>query len=151
MKIEEFLKFDTAKLHRELTNILLIATEESNYHYCYCRQTNKCALCQLCSFLKDQKIDGLPPKKFLQKFYNDRVKLEKFLNIISPFFKKMYSEDECSVEFFDKEYVWSLRNYQEETYSTMTLDEIIDSDKIFVRNNLKLFDSEFIKRPPHCF
>ena len=74
MKIEEFLKFDTAKLHRELTNILLIATEESNYHYCYCRQTNKCALCQLCSFLEDQKIDGLPPKKFLQKFYNDRVK-----------------------------------------------------------------------------
>ena len=148
MKIEEFLKFDTAKLHRELTNILLIATEESNYHYCYCRQTNKCSLCQLCSFLygtRDQKIDGLPPKKFLQKFYNDRVKLEKFLNIISPFFKKMYSEDECSVEFFDKEYVWSLRNYQEETYSTMTLDEIIDSDKIFVHNNLKLFDSEYIK------
>ena len=75
MKIEEFLKFDTAKLHRELTNILLIATEESNYHYCYCRQTNKCSLCQLCSFLfatKDQKIDGLPTKKFLQKIYNDR-------------------------------------------------------------------------------
>ena len=151
MKIEEFLKFNTAKLHRELTNILLIATEESNYHYCYCRQTNKCALCQLCSFLEDQKIDGLPPKKFLQKFYNDRVKLEKFLNIISPFFKKMYSEDERSVEFFDKEYAWSLRNYQEGTYSTMTLDEIIDSDKIFVRNNPKLFDLEFIKRHPHCF
>ena len=154
MKIEEFLKFDTAKLHRELTNILLIATEESNYHYCYCRQTNKYSLCQLCSFLygtKDQKIDGLPPKKFLQKFYNDRVKLEKFLNIISPFFKKMYSEGERSVEFFDKEYVWSLRNYQEGTYSTMTLDKIIDSDKIFVRNNLKLFDSEFIKQHPHCF
>ena len=89
MKIEELLKFDTAKLHRELTNILLIATEESNYHYCYCRQTNKCALCQLCSFLytiKDQKIDALPPKKFLQKICNDRVKLEKFLNIILPFF-----------------------------------------------------------------
>ena len=79
------------------------------------------------------------------------MKFEKFLNIISPFFKKMYSEDERSVEFFDKEYVWSLRNYQEGTYSTMTLDEIIDSDKIFVCNNLKLFDSEFIKRHPHCF
>ena len=112
MKIEEFLKFDTAKLHRELTNILLIATEESNYHYCYCRQTNKCALCQLCTFLfasKDQKIDGLPAKKF----DNVREKLEKFLNIISPFFEKMYSQDKRSVEFFDKEYVWSLRNYQE--------------------------------------
>ena len=44
-----------------------------------------------------------------------------------------------------------LRNYQEGTYSTMTLDEIIGSDKIFVRNNLKLFDPEFIKRHPHCF
>ena len=148
MKIEEFLKFDTAKLHRELTNILLTATEESNYHYCYCRQTNICSLCQLFSFLygtKDQKIDDLPSKKFLQKFYNDRVRLQKFLNIISPFFEKMYSQDKRSVEFFDKEYSWSLRNYQEGTYSTMTLDEIIDSDKIFVRHNPKLFVPEFIK------
>ena len=148
MKIKEFLKFDTAKLHRELTNILLIATEESNYHYCYCRQTNKCSLCQLCSFLygtKDQKIDDLPPKTFLQKFYNDRVGLEKFLNIIWPFFEKMYPQDKRSVEFFDKEYSWSLRNCQEGTYSTMTLDEIIDSNKIFVRHNLKLFDPKFIK------
>ena len=61
---------------------------------------NKCSLCQLCSFLfatKDQKIDRLPPKTFLQKFYNDRVKLEKFVNIILTFFKKKYSEDERSV------------------------------------------------------
>ena len=154
MKIEEFLKFDTAKLHRELTNILLIATEESNHYCCYCRQTSKCALCQLCSFpyaTKEQKIDGLPPKKFLQKFYNVREKLEKFLNIISLFFEKMYSQDKRSVQFFNKEYSWSLRNYQEGTYLTMTLDEIIDSDKIFVRNNPKLFNSEFIKRHPHCF
>ena len=63
----------------------------------------------------------------------------------------MYSQDEHSVEFFDKEYTWSLRNYQEATYSTMTLDEIIDSDKIFVRNNPKLFDPEFIKRHRNCF
>ena len=94
MKIEEFLKFDTAKLHRELTNILLIATEESNYHYCYCSQKNnssKCALCRLCSFLnvridRTGFINGLAPKKFLQKFYNDRVKLLKFLNLILLFF-----------------------------------------------------------------
>ena len=90
MKIEEFLKFDTAKLHRELTNILLIATEESNYQYSYCSQKNnspKCALCQLRSFLyirtdRSGFIKGLPPKKFLQKFYNDRVKLVKFSNLI---------------------------------------------------------------------
>ena len=90
-------------------------------------------------------------KNFLQKFYNVREKLEKFLNIISPFFEKMYSQDKRSVEFFDKEYVWSLRNYQEGTYSTMTLTEIIDSDKISVHNNLKLLDPEFIKRHSNCF
>ena len=62
----------------------------------------------------------------------------------------MYSKDECSLEFFDKGYEWSLRNYQEGTYSTMTLDEIIDSDKQIVKNNPKLFDVEFIKRHPTC-
>ena len=61
----------------------------------------------------------------------------------------MYSQD--TVEFFDEKYVWSLRNYQEGTYSTMTLTEIIDSGKIFVHNNIKLFDPEFIKQHPICF
>ena len=46
---------------------------------------------------------------------------------------------------------WSLRNYQEGTYLTMTLDEIIDSDKQIVKNNPKLFDVEFIKRHPTCY
>ena len=159
MKIEEFLKFDTAKLHRELTNILLIATEESNYHYCYCSQKNnssKCALCRLCSFLyirtdRSGFIEGLPPKKFLQKFYKNRVKLVKFLNLILPFFKEMSSKDERTLEFFDKEYEWSLRNYQEGTYSTMTLDEIINSDKQFVKYNPNLFDVEFIKQHPNYY
>ena len=82
MKIEEFLKFDTVKLHRELTNILLIATEEPNYHYCYCRQTNKCALCQLCSFLyasKKQKIDGFHKKNFYRNFITLEGSLRNFL------------------------------------------------------------------------
>ena len=107
MKIEEFLKFDTAKLHRELTNILLIATEESNYHYYYCSQKNnssKCALCPLCSFLnvridRSGFIDGLPPKKFLKQFYNDRVKLVKFLNLILPFFKECIQKMNVRLNF----------------------------------------------------
>ena len=63
----------------------------------------------------------------------------------------MYSKDERSLEFFDKDYEWSLRNSQEGTYSTMTLDEIIDSDKQYVKNNPKLFDVEFIKQHPTCY
>lgn len=112
----------------------------------------KCALCELCSFLfgTDKKIDGLSPKKFLQKNYN-RELLEKIFNLIYPFFKKMNSEDKRSIEFFGKDYCWSLKNYQEGTYSTMTLDEIILDDKIFVCNNPHLFDLDFLKRHPHCF
>ena len=113
-------------------------------------------MCWLCSFLyirtnRSGFIESLPPKKFLQKFYNDRVEVVKFLNLILLFFKEMYSKDEYSLEFFDKEYEWSLRNYQEGTYSTMTLDEIINSDKQFVKYNPNLFDVEFIKQHPNCY
>ena len=32
-----FKKYETARsLHRELTNILLLCINESNYYYCYC-------------------------------------------------------------------------------------------------------------------
>ena len=90
-------------------------------------------------------------KNFLQKFYNNRVKLVEFLNLILQFFKEMYSKVERSLEFFDKEYEWSLRNYQEGTYSTMTLDEIINSDKQFVKYNPNLFDVEFMKQHPNYY
>ena len=63
----------------------------------------------------------------------------------------MYSKDEHSLEFFDKEYELLLRNYQEGTYSTMTLDEIINSHKQFVKNNPNLFDVEFIKQHPNYY
>ena len=34
---KDFLKFEsTSELHKELTNILLLATEDSNFFYCYC-------------------------------------------------------------------------------------------------------------------
>ena len=34
-----FAKYNTAKsLHRELMNILLLCTHESNYYYCYCHK-----------------------------------------------------------------------------------------------------------------
>ena len=41
---------DTRSLHKELTNILLLCTEESNYYYCSC-DTNKRATCQFVNFV----------------------------------------------------------------------------------------------------
>ena len=103
-----FKKYESTKdLHKELTNIFLLATEQSYYNYCYCDKLDKkkecalslfklgkkkeCGLCSLCHFLfhNNNLMDGLPPEKFLQLNYDDRSKLDMFVSKISPFFDRM--------------------------------------------------------------
>ena len=148
-----FIRYNsTSELHKELTNILLLATEDSNFFYCYCDKfsetRSKCDLCALCEFLfdDDNLMDGLPPKKFLQLNYDNRVKLEEFASKISPFFKRIERNDRRALKFFDKEYVWTLKDYSSATYYSMTLTEIIENDKDLVKNNPQLFDIDFLKK-----
>ena len=148
-----FIRYNsTSELHKELTNILLLATEDSNFFYCYCDKfsetRSKCDLCALCEFLfdDDNLMDGLPPKKFLQLNYDNRVKLEEFASKISPFFKRIERNDRRALEFFDKEYVWTLKDYSSATYYSMTLTKIIENDKDLVKNNPQLFDIDFLKK-----
>ena len=149
---KDFLKFEsTSELHKELTNILLLMTEDSNFFYCYCvKAGRKCDLCDLCHFLSDDDnlMEGLPPNKFLQLNYANREKLDDFADKIFPFFERMEHYDKRSLDFFNKEYEWVLKDYSTATYHTLTLTEIIDSDKEFVKNNPKLFDKEFLKDHP---
>ena len=149
----DFIRYNsTSELHKELTNILLLATEDSNFFYCYCDKfsetRSKCDLCALCEFLfdDDSLMDGLPPKKFLQLNYDNRVKLEEFASKISPFFKRIERNDRRALEFFDKEYVWTLKDYSSATYYSMTLTEIIENNKDLVKNNPQLFDIDFLKK-----
>ena len=148
-----FLKYDsTSALHKELTNILLLATEESNFFYCYCDKftdkKTKCDLCALCHFLfhNNNLMDGLPPEKFLQLNYENRAKLDEFAIKISPFFERIERNHKESLEFFNKEYVWTLKDYSSATYHSLTLTEIIEDDKKFVKNNPQLFDADFLKK-----
>ena len=151
--MDKFIKYNSkSELHRELTNILLLATEDSKYFYCYCdkfsEMKSKCDLCSLCEFLFDDNnlMDGLPPKKFLQLNYNNRLKLEEFADKIFPFFKRIQLNDERALEFFYKEYSWSLKDFSSgETYA-MSLDEIIENDIGLVKNNPDLFDVNFLKK-----
>ena len=53
--------------------------------------------------------------------------------------------DKRLLDFFSKDYEWVCKNWGDSTYWTMTLTEIIDSDKEFVRNNPKLFDKDFLR------
>ena len=64
--MDKFIKYNSkSELHRKLTNILLLATEDSNYYYCFCDKfyetRSKCDLCALCNFLfdEDNLMDGL--------------------------------------------------------------------------------------------
>ena len=87
-----FLKFEsTSELHKELTNIFLLATEDSNLFYCYREKGGrKCDLCDLCYYLfhNNNLMEVLPPKKFLQLNYDKREKLEEFADKIFHFLKE---------------------------------------------------------------
>ena len=93
--MDKFIKYiSKSELNRELTNILLLATEDSNDFYCFCNKfaqtKSKCDLCALCEFLfhDNNLMDGLSPKKFFQLNYNNRHKLEEFANKILPFLRE---------------------------------------------------------------
>ena len=151
--MDKFIKYNSkSELHRELTNILLLMTEDSNYHYCFCdkfrEMKSKCDLCALCEFLFDENnlMDGLSPKKFLQLNYNNRLKLEEFANKILPFFKRIQLNDARALEFFHREYEWSLKDYSQGKTFRMTLNQIIESDIDLVKNNPQLFDKDFLKK-----
>ena len=132
--INVFCKYnDTRSLHKELTNILLLCTEESNYYYCYCDIDNRIT-CSLCQFLPDAKIENLSCRKFLQE------KLDMVISLISPFLNRIKFEKEAALDFFNKEYYWHSRDISTGDVKFVSLDEIIESDQQLVKDNPQLFN-----------
>ena len=132
----------TSELHKGLTNILLLCIEDASTYdwYCYCgEEFGDCDLYNLIVFLYDPedkcKMDGVSPKKFLQYNYNNRSKLEKFSMKILPFFDAMKKNHPKSLEFFEREYWWTSRDYSSGEFSLLTLKEVIESEIEFVERN----------------
>ena len=125
-----FKKYNTARsLHRELTNILLLCINESNYYYCYCDKGKHCTLCQFCEYFPDVKIENLSCEKFLQMNYNKKDKLNTVVDLIRPFFDQVKSEKKGALDFFYKEYYWHSRDISTGDIKYVSLDEIIESNK----------------------
>lgn len=80
-------------------------------------------------------MDGLSPKKFLQYNYNNRSKLEEFSMKILPFFDAMKKNNPKSLEFFEREYQWTSRDYSSGEFSLLALKEVIESEIEFVERN----------------
>ena len=133
--MDKFITYNsTSELHRELTNIVLLCMEDSNsYYYCYSgEEFGDCNLCKLIDFLfdieKKNLMDGLSPRSFLARNYNNRSKLEEFSLKILPFFEKMKNDFEPALDFFKKKYHWSSRDRRTGTYYDLSLEEVIENE-----------------------
>ena len=124
----------TSELHRELSNILLLCLEDNNsFYYCYCgEEFGDCSLCNLIFFFADvdekNVMDGLSPRRFLERNYNKRMKLEEFSLKILPFFEKMKKDNDPSLDFFLKKYNWSSKDRLHGTTHDLTLEEVIENE-----------------------
>ena len=122
-----FAKYNTARsLHKELMNILLLCTNESNYYYCYCDKS-KCSLCQFCEYFPDVKIENISIENFLQIHRNQKDQLDIVVDLIKPFLNRVKLEDKDAFQFFNKEYYWHSRDIATGTIKHVSLDEIIDN------------------------
>ena len=74
-------------------------------------------------------------REFLLRNRENEQKLRKFVDLIWPFFQKMAILYKRSLQFFNDEYRWSMRNYQEGTSSSLTMAEIIESNIELVKLN----------------
>ena len=124
---------DTKQFYRELTNIVLISIEETGDCYCYCGvEIGTCGICELGIFLTDphdkNKFEGLHARKFHVKNRENREKLEVFAEKIVVFFDKIQDERPESLEFFEKEYRWSLKVYSTGETLSCDLDSCIDNE-----------------------
>ena len=131
---------NTKQFHKELTNILLLSIEDGGNYYCYCdEKIGTCGICSLGIFLVDcnhqNKIEGCSPRKFLAKNHNNREKLELFASKIVVFFDKIQDERPDSLEFFEREYHWSLKIWSTGETSHLDLDGCIDNEILRYKND----------------
>ena len=96
----------------------------------------KSTLCLFCKkILEKNLIDNMEAREFLLRNRENKKKLQEFVDLIWSFFQKMAFLNKRSLQFFNNEYRWSLRNYQEGTTSSLTMEEIIKNDVMLVELN----------------
>ena len=84
---------------------------------------------------KKHLIDNMEVREFLLRNRKNEQKLREFVDLIWTFFQKMAFLNKRSLQFFNDEYRWSMRNYQEGTTSSLTMEEIIESNIELVEFN----------------
>ena len=84
---------------------------------------------------KKHLTDNMEAREFLLRNKKNEQKLREFVDLIWTFFQKMAFLNKRSLQFFNDEYRWLMRNYQEGTTSSLTMEEIIECNIELVELN----------------
>lgn len=142
---KDFIKYENVKqLFKELYNVCKLF-EDGNFYYCYCHnlraKTIKCNLCKFSEFFDIKSVE-----RYLITYRNDEEKLLKVVDEYWVFIRKIKVEDSSALDFFNKEYVWTFRDYRQGIDIRSTLDEIIENNEEIINGLFRrLFKSLPIK------
>lgn len=138
---KDFIKYNNVKqLFKELFNICKLF-EADHFYYCYCHRskTPECALCKFSKFFENKSVE-----KYLISYRNDEEKLLKTVDEYWVFICNIKKEDATALDFFNKEYMWTFRDYRQGIDIRTTLNEIIeDNEGLIKRNGLENFLKAF--------
>ena len=139
---KDFIKYENVKqLFKELFNVCKIFNV-CHFYYCYCHR-NTAAKCDLCTFSKF--FDNKSVERYLMTYRNDEEKLLNLVNEYWVFISKIKKSDATALDFFNKEYVWTFRDYRQGIDIRTSLDEIIEhNEDLIQRNGLEKFLKTFL-------
>ena len=78
-------------------------------------------------------------------YRHDTEKLQKIVDLYWSFVQHVQKQDPSALNFFNKEYVWTYRDYRNHIDMRSDLDEIIDSNEEIINSSgLDNFFKNFI-------
>lgn len=97
----------------------------------------------MCKF--DDAFDDKSYEKFLLTHRKDQEKLQQIVDVYWNFIQKIQKEDRSALDFFNKEYVWTFRDYRQGIDMRSTLDEVIEhNEELITSNGLDTFLEIFL-------
>ena len=142
---QEFIKFDNAReLFKQLYNVCMLFENSDHWYYCNCRNLRSGNIrCALCKF--DDIFDDKFQEKYMITYRHDIEKLQKIVELYWSFVQQVQKQDPSALDFFNKEYVWTYRDYKNHIDMRCELDQIIDSNEEIINSSgLDIFFQHYI-------
>ena len=132
---EEFIKFNNSKeLFKELYNVCMLFKNSDHWYYCSCRNLRSQKIkCELCKF--DDSFDDKFKEKYMITYRHNIEKLQELVDTYWYHIVKIQKQDPSALDFFNKEYVWTFRDYRNCIDIRCELDEIITHNEEIINSS----------------